>query len=66
MGVKIIVDGWSGDNMRCQYSPNRHVWITKQELAMESISQVSLPFNNLSMHKNNTDTIAPGSGGTNY
>lgn len=56
-GVRVVIDGWSGENMRCVYSPNRHVWITKQNLIMES--EKELPHNMLRMDKINPDTLVP-------
>jgi len=34
--VQVIIDGWVGDNMRCLYSPNRHVWIKRQDLFIDN------------------------------
>ncbi len=31
-GIKVLVDGWSGDNMRCLYSANNHVWIKRTDV----------------------------------
>ncbi len=58
-GVKVIIDGWSGDNMRCLYATNHHVWINKSELVMESLTQTTTLPSDLNMRKHNTDIIAP-------
>ena len=34
--VRVAIDGWSGENMRCLYSPNRHVWIKKDSLIIDN------------------------------
>ncbi|MBI1269733.1 hypothetical protein GC174_04805 [bacterium] len=34
-GVRLLVDGWQGDNFRCLYGKNKHVWIKNRELAFE-------------------------------
>ncbi len=34
-GVKLVIDGWLADNMRCSYSPNCHVWVKRQDLIFE-------------------------------
>lgn len=31
-GVRLLVDGWQGNSMRCQVSSGRHVWILKEDL----------------------------------
>jgi len=56
-GVKVIVDGWSGDSMRCVYSSNRHVWINKQSLVMES--EKDLPQAMHKMGKEVSENTAP-------
>lgn len=33
-GVRLLVDGWQGDSMRCPTSPGRHVWILKEDLLL--------------------------------
>jgi N-acetylmuramoyl-L-alanine amidase len=58
-GVKVLIDGWSGDNMRCLYSPNRHVWIGKNNLLIESNAQVSIA--NLDSGKGDSNSIVPQS-----
>jgi N-acetylmuramoyl-L-alanine amidase len=35
-GVRVEVDGWVGTQMRCQYTPQLHVWIDRQDLVFES------------------------------
>lgn len=35
-GVRLLIDGWKGDQFRCQYSSNYHVWIKRDDLVMES------------------------------
>jgi N-acetylmuramoyl-L-alanine amidase len=42
--VRVVVDGWHGDQMRCAYSPNYHVWIPKDDLALESANGESGPW----------------------
>lgn len=34
-GVRLLVDGWQGENFRCLYGRNKHVWIKNRELAFE-------------------------------
>jgi N-acetylmuramoyl-L-alanine amidase len=34
-GVRLLVDGWEGENIRCYYRPGLHAWIKKSELQME-------------------------------
>jgi N-acetylmuramoyl-L-alanine amidase len=31
-GVRLLVDGYQGDSMRCLLAPGHHVWISKQDL----------------------------------
>jgi N-acetylmuramoyl-L-alanine amidase len=33
--VSVQVDGWIGKQMRCQYAPDRHVWIDRNDLTFE-------------------------------
>lgn len=33
-GVRLIVDGYQGENIRCRYAPNKHVWIKKEDLSL--------------------------------
>lgn len=35
-GVRLLVDGWQGDQMRCIYAPHKHVWIDRSELIFEN------------------------------
>jgi N-acetylmuramoyl-L-alanine amidase len=35
-GVRVEVDGWVGTQMRCQYTPQLHVWIDRKDLVFES------------------------------
>lgn len=35
-GVRLLVDGWRGEQMRCIYSATQHVWIPKEDLQFES------------------------------
>ena len=34
-GVRLLVDGYDGGNIRCLYRPGKHAWIKKNELQME-------------------------------
>lgn len=34
-GVRLFVDGWQGNNYRCLYGKNKHVWIKAKEIAFE-------------------------------
>jgi len=34
-GVRVEVDGWVGTQMRCQYTPQLHVWIERKDLVFE-------------------------------
>jgi len=34
-GVRVEVDGWVGTQMRCPYTPLKHVWIDRKELVFE-------------------------------
>jgi N-acetylmuramoyl-L-alanine amidase len=42
-GVRVLVDGWQGEQLRCLYSTAHHVWIAKDDLAFESDSAESGP-----------------------
>jgi N-acetylmuramoyl-L-alanine amidase len=33
-GVRLIVDGYQGENIRCRYAPNKHIWIKKEDLSL--------------------------------
>ncbi|MFA6209526.1 MAG: N-acetylmuramoyl-L-alanine amidase [Candidatus Obscuribacterales bacterium] len=33
-GVRLIVDGYQGENIRCRYAANKHVWIKKEDLSL--------------------------------
>jgi N-acetylmuramoyl-L-alanine amidase len=37
-GVRLLVDGWQGDQIRCRYAANRHVWLTREDLTWENAS----------------------------
>ena len=34
-GVRLFVDGWQGDSIRCLLTPTKHVWILKEDLSIE-------------------------------
>jgi N-acetylmuramoyl-L-alanine amidase len=34
-GVRLLVDGYQGENIRCLYSPRKHVWIKREDLQFE-------------------------------
>jgi N-acetylmuramoyl-L-alanine amidase len=34
-GVRLLVDGWQGDNMRCLYGPGQHVYLKQEDVAFE-------------------------------
>jgi N-acetylmuramoyl-L-alanine amidase len=34
--VRLLVDGWQGDQVRCVYAPNKHFWIARQDLTWEN------------------------------
>ena len=34
-GVRLLVDGWLGDSLRCSLAPGRHVWIARDDLSFE-------------------------------
>lgn len=40
-GVRLLVDGWQGNFMRCLLAPGRHVWILKEDLQLENIRSVA-------------------------
>ena len=40
-GVRLLVDGWQGNSMRCLLAPGRHVWILKEDLQLENIRSVA-------------------------
>jgi len=42
-GVRVLVDGWQGDQLRCLYSSTHHVWIARDDLAYESDNSESGP-----------------------
>ncbi len=56
-GVKLLIDGWSGEYMRCFYSPNLHVWIKKQDLIVEA--KKDLPRTISGMKKTYSDGVLP-------
>ena len=58
-GIKIIIDGWAGDNMRCLYAPNKHVWIAKKDLAIQPTASSLISDSNIG--KNISDSSAPQS-----
>lgn len=33
-GVRLIVDGYQGENIRCRYTANKHIWIKKEDLSL--------------------------------
>lgn len=33
--VRLLVDGWQGNSMRCLISPGRHVWIDREDLVFD-------------------------------
>jgi N-acetylmuramoyl-L-alanine amidase len=35
-GVRLEIDGWVGNQMRCRYGESLHVWIDKKDLAFET------------------------------
>jgi N-acetylmuramoyl-L-alanine amidase len=35
-GIRLLVDGWQGDQMSCLYAPAKHVWIARQDLSFEN------------------------------
>lgn len=35
-GVRLVVDGFQGNQVRCLYAAGKHVWIAKEDLALES------------------------------
>ncbi|MGH9551254.1 MAG: N-acetylmuramoyl-L-alanine amidase family protein, partial [Terriglobales bacterium] len=35
-GVRLMVDGWQGEQMRCLYSATKHVWIPREDLVFEA------------------------------
>ena len=38
-GVRLLVDGWQGDNIRCLYGPNQHVYLKQTDVAFEKNAQ---------------------------
>lgn len=42
-GVRVLVDGWQGDQLRCLYTNTHHVWIARDDLAYESDNNESGP-----------------------
>ncbi len=34
-GVRLMVDGWQGDNIRCSYGPSQHVYVKAEDVARE-------------------------------
>lgn len=39
-GVRLLVDGYQGDNIRCLLSPRKHVWIKKDDLQFEGAAAI--------------------------
>lgn len=35
-GVRLLVDGWRGDHMRCFYASGKHVWIAREDIVFEA------------------------------
>ena len=35
-GIRLLVDGWQGEHLRCLYAPNKHFWITRPDLEWEN------------------------------
>ncbi len=35
-GIRLLVDGWQGDQMSCLYAPGKHVWIGRADLIFEN------------------------------
>jgi len=35
-GVRLEIDGWVGNQMRCLYTPIKHVWVDKKDLDFET------------------------------
>jgi len=42
-GVRLLVDGWQGEQLRCLYSSTHHVWIAKEDMEFESDNAESGP-----------------------
>ncbi|HEY9732157.1 MAG TPA: N-acetylmuramoyl-L-alanine amidase [Drouetiella sp.] len=42
-GVRFFVDGWQGDQIRCNFAPNHHFWIKRDDLIFEPSSNDSGP-----------------------
>jgi N-acetylmuramoyl-L-alanine amidase len=40
-GVRFFVDGWQGDQIRCNFAPSHHFWIKKDDLIFEPTSNDS-------------------------
>ena len=34
-GVRLLVDGYQGENIRCRYTPSKHIWIKREDLDFE-------------------------------
>jgi N-acetylmuramoyl-L-alanine amidase len=37
--IRLLVDGWIGDQVSCLYAPNKHVWIDRKDLNFETDGQ---------------------------
>ncbi len=49
-GIRLFVDGWVGDQMRCRYADDKHVFIDRKDLLFE---------NGIPGQRNSTTTLAP-------
>jgi len=38
-GVRVLIDGWQDDSMRCLYAPNHHYWIKREDLFQDQSQQ---------------------------
>ena len=35
--IRLLVDGWQGDQIRCIYATNKHFWIAREDLSWENL-----------------------------
>ena len=38
-GVRLLVDGWQGDNIRCLLGPNQHIYLKQSDVSFEKNAQ---------------------------
>ena len=55
--IRLLVDGWQGDQVRCLYAANKHFWIARNELEWENNDE-----NSVSNDKKSSGVAGPAPG----